>query len=121
MKLTDKWYSGIIALGTFIAAVVLLHPVLQTRYAQVAISINYAIMVLMVVLPLVLLLVKTKADNWNLVALAFLAFAIALFFRIYDAHTQLAMGTHFLWHSFGAAATALMFAYLYRLENYRLQ
>lgn len=120
IKLTGRWYYGIIALGTFITTEVLLRPVLQSRYVQVAISINYAIMVLMVVLPLILLLVKTKAYNLHLVTMALLAFMVALFFRIYDSHTQLSTGTHFLWHTFGVIATALMFAYLYRLEHARI-
>lgn len=118
MKLLGRWYYGIIALVLFVIIEMLVRKTMPGSSQQLAISINYAVMVLMVVLPLGLLLIKTKGYQWPLVALALLSFMVALSFRIYDRFTPWTIGTHFLWHTFGAMATALMFAYLYRLQRY---
>ncbi len=37
-----------------------------------------------------------------------------------DTEAYLPMGTHFLWHTFGAVATSLIFLYIYRLNGFAL-
>ena len=81
------------------------------------VNINYALMALLVLLPVLKYLIYTqwKAGRW--VGYALLSFALALTFRIADKWEWLSFGTHFLWHSFGAIATFCMFNYIYLTQN----
>ena len=118
IKLTGKWFYGLIAFVVFLAIEGGTRFLISgTTNIQLAISLNYSVMVLMILLPLILLLIKTRWENWQTVALALTSFVIAISFRVYDHLTTLSIGTHFLWHAFGVIATALMFRYLYRLTN----
>lgn len=78
------------------------------------ININYALMAITVLVPIFLFLRKKKFQNGYLVVGAFSAFLCALLFRIVDYDKWLSMGTHFLWHLFGAAACHLLFLFVYR-------
>lgn len=75
----------------------------------------------MIVLPLMLLLWRLHWQNSGLVFGALLAFGIAIGFRVYDKYTTLSIGTHFLWHTFGAIATSLMFVFIYRINGIKTQ
>jgi len=117
IRFSGRWYYGVLALLVFMTIEFSTRLLMKQGFnAQIAVSINYGVMVLMILLPLALVLVKTKGFNWPMVALALLAFVIALSFRVYDAFSTIAIGTHFLWHTFGMVATSLMFIYLYRLR-----
>ncbi|RYE20241.1 MAG: hypothetical protein EOP42_27760 [Sphingobacteriaceae bacterium] len=61
-----------------------------------------------------------KGHNWQFIAAALLSFGIALFFRVADSWNLLSAGTHFLWHTFGVIATALMFVFLKRIATDQL-
>jgi hypothetical protein len=78
------------------------------------ININYGLMAVTVLVPIFLFLRQKKFKNGQLVIGAFSAFLCALFFRIVDADHWLSMGTHFLWHLFGAVACHLLFLFVYR-------
>lgn len=119
MRVLGRWIYGVIALLIFLGLETLMFRLMPGANRQLAISLNYAAMVLMIVLPLALLLIKNKGKDWGLVLLALLAFTVALSFRIYDRFAPWTIGTHFLWHTFGAVATSLMFVYLYRLRGGR--
>lgn len=121
IKLLGRNDYGIIALFVFIAVEVAMRLLMPRTNIQLAISLNYAIMALMIILPLVLLIIKTRGYQWQTLALALLSFIVALSFRVYDKYTSLTIGTHFLWHTFGAIATSLMFVYLYRLRRLDMQ
>jgi hemolysin III len=73
-----------------------------------------------VLLPVLGYLIKTRFANGRWVGFALLAFVAALTFRVADGWGWLHMGTHFLWHSFGAIAAFCMFQYLYliNIEKY---
>jgi hypothetical protein len=120
IQYTGKWFYGVLALLLFMAIEFFVRPGRTGFSPQVAVSINYAVMVLMILLPLFLVIIKTKGYSWQTVALALLAFVAAISFRVYDAFAPWAIGTHFLWHTFGMLATALMFIYLYQLRNLTL-
>lgn len=77
-------------------------------------NVNYTILGLGVLIPTFLMLRKTDFRNWYFVLFAFLSFVIALFFRISDQWGFLHMGTHFLWHTFGALAGNFMLIYIHR-------
>jgi hypothetical protein len=120
IKFSSKWFVGIIALFAFMLIEFQVRKLMHGNNLQLGISLNYAAMVLMVLLPLVLLLLKMKGHNWQYIAAALVSFAVALFFRVADSWALLAVGTHFLWHTFGVIATALMFVFLKRIAEDRL-
>lgn len=84
---------------------------------DIAINISYGMLALVILIPLIVLMRKTSYVYWPYVVIAFTVFAAALFFRIADNWELLSMGTHFLWHLFGALACHLMFKYLYLLNK----
>jgi len=73
----------------------------------------------LLLLPLALLLRKTRFRNGTWIGLGLALFSAALWFRAVDqvGSRLLPMGTHWLWHTFGAAAVAALTEYVYRLEE----
>jgi hypothetical protein len=88
-----------------------------------AIQVSYASLALLILVPLVILLVRTKGRHWQWIATALASFAIAWFFRIADTWDPplLPMGTHWLWHTFGAATTFALSEYVFRIEGVNLR
>ena len=94
--------------------------------AQVAISrldesqtANYwfPVVVLTILVPVLSYLARTRWRDIGLVAGALVGFALAIGFRSIDLRVPIAflpMGTHWLWHSFGAAAVQTLMLYIYR-------
>ena len=72
--------------------------------------------------PIVLVLLRTRFRHGSWIVAGAIAFAIAWFFRLWDqqAGPYLPMGSHWLWHTFGAASTALVIEYFYKVEAERL-
>ena len=120
IRFSGKWFVGLIALLVFLTLELQVRKLMQGNNLQSGISLNYAAMVFMILLPLVLLLIKMKGHNWQFIVSALISFGIALFFRVADSWPLLTVGTHFLWHTFGAIATALMFVFLKRIADDRL-
>ncbi|MDX2286617.1 MAG: hypothetical protein NW241_20795 [Bacteroidia bacterium] len=90
-------------------------PPLIPRY--LIINLGYAMMGTLVLLSVGWLLVRTRFAHARWIYLAVLSFALALFFRTADSWGWLPMGTHFLWHLFGAAASHCVLGYLYYLNE----
>ena len=84
-----------------------------------AVSINYAAMAIMVIAPVFIYTFRDRSIHSRLVYYSIACFALALFFRESDKWHLLPVGTHFLWHTFGALATQLMFRYVYYLDHER--
>jgi uncharacterized membrane protein len=84
-------------------------------------NVNYTILGLGVLIPTLWMLYRSNYQFWYYVAFAFLSFAFALFFRISDQWGILSIGTHFLWHTFGALAGNFMLLYIHRynLQEYK--
>jgi hypothetical protein len=82
------------------------------------INLSYAALAVVVLTPIALVLWRTRFRHGGWVAAGVVAFALAWFFRLLDQRLglYLAMGSHWLWHLFGAAATALLVEYFYRVE-----
>lgn len=115
-----KWYYALaMVLGYFLVQVSL-RPMFTGSNQHFFINVNYALLAAMVLLPVLsyLMYTKWKAGKW--VGFAFLAFILALTFRIVDKWALLSFGTHFLWHSFGAIATYCMFNYIYLTQKKQL-
>lgn len=88
-----------------------------------AISTNYTMMGLLILLPVFLWLRRTQFKHGYLIGLALGSFLLAVTFRTVDSITPPALfifGTHWLWHTFGAIACHLMLAYLWRTDGEHL-
>ena len=110
-KLT-KWYFAVLIVAIYVAFQFVFRNMMQNNM-QLFININYAMMAALVLLPVFAFLIHNKWKDGKWVGMALVAFAIALTFRIADKWEWLSVGTHFLWHSFGALASACMFYYIY--------
>jgi hypothetical protein len=88
---------------------------------QLSINLSYASLAAVILLPIVLVLVRTRFRNGGWVAAGLISFIFAWIFRLVDREIgpYLAMGSHWLWHTFGALATAFMVEYFYRVEGER--
>jgi hypothetical protein len=106
------WLSIIIML-CIIAAQILVWNIGNTR-GHYNINVNYAMMALSVLAPLILFMAKKRFRDWYIIVGACASFMLALFFRIVDHDKLLPVGTHFLWHLFGAVTCHFMFLYIYK-------
>lgn len=88
---------------------------------QLRINMSYASLAVLILTPIVLVLIRTRFRHGGWVAAGLLSFAIAWFFRLVDRDPDmvgyLPMGTHWLWHTFGALATAFIIEYFYLVEG----
>ncbi len=82
------------------------------------IACGYILLALIVTVPIVLHCILMNRKNWPWLALCAVSFAIAIICRQLDAESTsiLPMGSHFLWHIFGATATFFGLQYLYSAE-----
>jgi hypothetical protein len=110
--LKNIWWALLIMLVIIVIQVAVWNSGNTTGHNNI--NINYALMAATVLVPIFLFLRKKKFKNGNLVIGALVAFLCALFFRVVDADRWLSMGTHFLWHLFGAIACQLLFVFVYR-------
>lgn len=85
--------------------------------AHTLINTGYVILAVFLLAPVAWILNRTGFENGLRVVGAVISFAAALYFRLIDLEAPLAMGTHWLWHGFGALACTLMLSYLYRLRR----
>lgn len=76
---------------------------------------EYPILAIIVLFPLFRWLSLTKWKNFYLVAMSLLFFTIAITARIIDLKAHfMPMGTHWLWHTFGAFMTYTLILYIYK-------
>ncbi|GLB53218.1 hypothetical protein NBRC110019_22580 [Neptunitalea chrysea] len=79
------------------------------------ISIGYILTAIGVLLPIFVYLYKTHWVQTKWIIFSILSFALAISFRILDKHLDfLTMGTHWLWHTFGAIAVFFLITYIYK-------
>ncbi|RZK89460.1 MAG: hypothetical protein EOO98_10520, partial [Pedobacter sp.] len=114
---STRWYYAALMVLGYAALQFSVRNWLTAENAHLFININYAMMALLVLLPVLIYLIYTKWKAGKWVGYALLAFALALTFRIADKWEWLSFGTHFLWHSFGAIATYCMFNYIYLTQH----
>ena len=101
----------------------LLFSMIQSDNKNLRVNLSYASLAVVILAPIVVVLIRTKFryGRWVLAALG--CFALAWLCRLVD-HTALSplpMGTHWLWHLFGAVTTQIMIAYFVKLEGERLE
>jgi len=85
---------------------------------QLIINLSYASLASIVLLPVILVLWKTRFRHGGWVVAGTLSFAIAWVARLVDQYSAdyLPMGSHWIWHTFGALTTAFIVTYFYRVE-----
>ena len=87
-------------------------------------SMGYIGTALGLLLPIITYFFTTRMHHWWWVLLAFLSFGLAISFRVMDRFVYvLPMGTHWLWHCFGAVSVFFLIKYIYedRKMNLKLQ
>lgn len=84
-----------------------------------SISISYSMMGIAAIIPIILMLRKSKMFMAKYFFSGIICLIIAVLSRILDRYIPLPMGTHFLWHVFGAAGTFLIIHYVYFIDIYR--
>lgn len=115
-KLT-RWYYAMLVIILYILFQYFARQHIAPDNMQLFINTNYAVLAGIVLLPVTGYLFKTKFLFGRWVGFALLAFVFALTFRITDKWGLLPVGTHFLWHVFGAVAAWCMFNYIYLINN----
>jgi len=77
-------------------------------------SIGYSMIALLILLPITLHLYRTKWKHGQWILFGLLSFIVAITFRTLDKYALIPMGTHFLWHLFGALATHFVLTYIWK-------
>jgi len=108
-----RWYWALAIVLVYAAFQFFLRRQFQGGDFQIFININYAFMAALVLFPVFGYLIKTDWRHGKWVGFALIAFIFALTFRIADHWEILSIGTHFLWHTFGAVASFCMLNYIY--------
>lgn len=112
------WYVLFVIVPTF-----MLRFLLFGRLpSHTAINVSYTLTGIIIGLPLLFLLFKTKFYKVNYVVITIATFIAAIIFRELDSEKIrfLPMGTHFLWHAFSGVGAWFMLAYLYSFRNREL-
>jgi hemolysin III len=115
-KLT-KWYFAVLIVAVYAFFQFYVRRLFSNGDFQIFININYAFMAALVLFPVFGYLIKTDWKNGKWVGFALIAFIFALTFRIADKWDILSIGTHFLWHTFGAVASFCMLNYIYLVNQ----
>ena len=119
-KLSGKIWFSILAIPLGMGLVFMMIGFLIRSGVNFNPSLFYAMMGVIIIIPLIVYLVKTNFRGGRFILLALLAFSIAVFSRAFDLKSTLPMGSHFLWHVSGALATIFMFYYVWAEEKLRL-
>jgi hypothetical protein len=110
-------FFGLLAVYFFVHGVVFRMSGLMDRYPTLVVNLSYASLALAILTPIFFVLLLTRFRYVRWIALALSSFAVAWFCRLVDPYTDLPMGTHWLWHTFGAISTAAMLEYFSKIEG----
>lgn len=116
LKILPKWW---LLIPIIVPAFWFRYWALTHMEPHEAINTGYFISGVLIFVPLLFLLRKTKFLRWHNIALAVLLLGLALFFRKIDAYTPplMTIGTHWLWHLLCAAGAYFLGNYIYQLEG----
>jgi hypothetical protein len=111
---------GLVAVYLFVNG--FLFRALRPANPNLTVNLSYASLALILIVPLAVVLVRSRFRHFGWVATALACFAVAWFCRLVDGGTYdpLRMGTHWLWHTFGALTTLAITEYFYLLEVERV-
>ena len=80
-------------------------------------NVAYLVLSIYVLAPTVIVLYRRNWKNLSDILLSLIFFSIALSCRVLDREGILSIGTHFLWHVFGAMSTFFIFRFVFHLES----
>jgi hypothetical protein len=103
----------------YVVANQILFSVVGPISSQLRINLSYASLAVLVLTPVALVLIRTRFRHGGWVVAGLVSFAFAWIFRLIDRDIgpYLAMGSHWLWHTFGAITTVLIIEYFYLVEG----
>lgn len=106
-------------LCVYFAVNLVLFRFVQFPNPNLRVNLSYAMLALMLLIPLVAVLIRTRFRHAGWVIGGLFCFGIAWFCRLIDRSSldTLPMGTHWLWHTFGAITTFAIAQYFYLLEG----
>src|SRR4029078_12863750 len=104
--------------GVYIVCSQVLFTVVGPISPQLRINLSYASLAVLVLTPVALVLIRTRFRHGGWVVAGVISFVFAWIFRLIDRDIgpYLSMGSHWLWHTFGAITTALIVEYFYLVE-----
>jgi hypothetical protein len=117
IKVLQKWQYVLFIFVSILIIERLIWYFIPVNQEHLRNNVNYAIMGTVVFTSTRAFLKMNNYYQSQLVLYAFLSFIAALFFRIADDWILISVGTHFLWHIFGAVAGNFMFLYIYRINK----
>lgn len=119
-KILKQWWKVLATLPVFAIFHLLVFKYLPIHSAN---NISYALLGIYIIAPSITFLFRTRFIETKLIGSATAMFCMALFFRIIDPYTKglLPMGTHFLWHTFGALSGYFLSLYVYKIEELHLE
>jgi hypothetical protein len=89
--------------------------------SQLRINLSYASLAVLILIPVGMVLWSTRFRHGGWVVAGIISFVFAWIFRLVDRDPDMVahmpMGTHWLWHTFGAITTLLMVEYFYLVEG----
>lgn len=117
IKILTRWYYIFPVLIPFVAVRFAVFYVFDSFYA---VNAAYFFTGVMMFLPALILLIKTKFKHFKVLLIGALLFSISLTFRHIDNEITFLfpMGTHWLWHVFGAIGSGYLGGYLFRINSY---
>ncbi len=112
---------GLLAAYLFVNGV--LFRTLRPTNPNLTVNLSYASLAVILLIPLVVTMARTRFRHSGWVFGGLASFGIAWFCRLVDNTPwgDLPMGTHWLWHTFGAITTWALIEYFYRIEGERLE
>lgn len=121
IRLSKRWAWAYVAgaVVVYLGFNGIMFRVMPQRNIQWAVNLSYASLALLILTPMAVVLVRTRFRHGKWVIVALLSFVIAWFFRLVDWEmgAYLPMGSHWLWHAFGALTTAFVIEFFYRVEG----
>lgn len=116
-KLTRWYIAAVLVLAYGVFQYFIRQQIRNDDDVQFYLNLNYAVLGMLVLFPVLAFLVKNKFRDGRWIAFAWFAFMAALTFRVADGFRWLSTGTHFLWHTFGAVSAFCMFEFVYRVNK----
>ena len=84
---------------------------------KIGINLAYSAFGIYLLMPIILMLIKTKFANFDFVIISLICFITAILFRWWDLDIPIPMGSHFLWHVYGTISSFFLFKYIYNLPK----
>jgi hypothetical protein len=123
IRLSRRWWWAYMigAILLYIAFNGLMFRYIPPGNIQWAINLSYASLAVLILTPIAILLVRTRFRYFRWVVGGLISFVIAWFFRLVDWQIgiYLPMGSHWLWHTFGAISTGFIIEFFYLVEGER--